>query len=572
MAGLTAAYELSKRQGTAVTLFEARDRVGGRVRSVDVQGISVDLGGFLICCAMSIDLSDFETRIVERLLRVEDYPVYRDLLIRCFPGLKPWSQPQFESMIAHFPEGQICIEVDGEIVASCSALIVRYDDYTDWHDFIEIADEGFIRNHDPEGDTLYGIEMMVHPDHQGRKLARRLYGARKRLCREHNCARMIVGGRIPGYVDHSHLTAHEYVEKVITKQLYDPVLTTQLSNGFQLRQLIEDYLPNDEDSSGWATCLEWPNLAFVPRSRTRVGRRAVHSVRLAVVQYQMRLIENWSEFEKQCEFFVDTASDYRTDVVCFPELFTVQLLSLVDEHRPERGARALADFTPRYLELFARLASHYNINVVGGSQLAVEDDGLLYNIAYLFRRDGSIGKQKKIHTTPNEARWWGVVGGSDVEVFDTDVGKIAILICYDVEFPEVARVAVKKGARILFVPSNTNDRHGHLRVRLCCQARAIENQVYVVNAGCVGNLPLVDNADTHYAQSGIFTPADIPFARDGIAVEAEPNVETILFQDVDLETLRRARRTGTVQNWNNRRTDLYRIVYTERDGKMFAVD
>jgi predicted amidohydrolase/GNAT superfamily N-acetyltransferase len=522
---------------------------------------------------MPIDLSDYETKIVERPLRPDDYPRYRELLVRCFPKLEPWKQAQFESMLRHFPEGQICVEVDGELVASASALIVQYDDYADWHDYLEISDRGYIRNHDPEGDTLYGIEIQVDPDHRGQKLARRLYDARKRICRDQNCARMIVGGRIPGYYEHADtLTAHEYVEKVVTKQLYDPVLTTQLSNGFQLRQLIADYLPNDEDSGGWATCLEWPNLDFVPRSRARKARRAVHAVRLAVVQYKMRPIDRWEDFERQCEFFVDTASDYKSDFICFPELFTVQLLSLIKERRPEQGARQLAEMTPRYLELFARLAANYNVNIVGGTQLAVEDDGLLYNIAYLFQRDGSIGKQKKIHVTPNESRWWGVLGGRDLTVFDTDVGKVAILVCYDSEFPELARVAVKKGARILFVPSNTNDRHGHLRVRICCQARAIENQVYVVNAGCVGNLPLVDNADTHYAQSGIFTPSDIPFARDGIAVEAEPNVETVLFQDVDLEMLRRARRTGTVQNWNDRRTDLYKVVYTEENGEDYIVD
>jgi len=512
---------------------------------------------------MSIDLSDFETRIRERTLRPEDYEEYRDLLVDCFPGLVPWTREQFESMIAHFPEGQVAIEVDERIVGACSALIVDYDDYTDWHDYLEIADNGYIRNHDPEGDTLYGIEMMVHPDFRGRKLARRLYDVRKRLCRQYGVARMIIGGRIPGYAKHAaELSAHQYVQKVVDKELYDPVLTTQLSNGFQIRQLIEDYLPNDEDSAGWATCMEWPNLDYVPRERRRRGRRRVRSVRLALVQYQMRRVRNWEDFADQCEFFVDAASDYKADFLCFPELFTTQLLSLVDEKRPEAGARALAGFTEQYLELFARLATHYNINVIGGSQLWVDDDGHLYNVAYLFHRDGRIDEQRKIHVTPLEARWWGVQGGDRVDVFDTDFGKVAILICYDSEFPELTRVAVEKGARILFVPSNTNDRRGHLRVRLCCQARAVENQIYVVNAGCVGNLPLVENADTHYAQSGIFTPSDIPFARDGIAVEAEPNVETVLFQDVDLELLRRARRTGTVQNWNDRRTDLYRVVWT----------
>lgn len=522
---------------------------------------------------MSIDLSEFETRIVERRLAPEDFPQWTALMALCFPGLEASTEAQFQSMLAHFPEGQLCIEVDGELAASSSALIVKYDDYSDWHDYNEISDNGFIRNHDPEGDTLYGIEIMVHPDYRGQKLARRLYSARKQVAREYNCARMIVGGRIPGYAKHKdELTANQYVEKVVTKQLYDPVLTTQLSNGFQLRQLIEDYLPSDEDSAGWATCLEWPNLDFVPNHRSRRHRRSVLSVRLGVVQYQMRPIGSWEEFEEQCEFFVDTSSDYQADFVCFPELFTVQLLSLVDERRPEEGARRLAQMTPRYLEMFTRLATQYNINIVGGTQFEIGDDGVLYNIGYLFRRDGTIGRQKKIHITPSEVKWWGVRGGQDVEVFQTEFGKVAILICYDSEFPELARVAVKKGAKILFVPSNTNDRHGHLRVRICCQARAIENQIYVVNSGCVGNLPMVENADTHYAQSGIFTPSDIPFARDGIAVEAEPNVETVLFHDLDLELLRRARRTGTVKNWRDRRTDLYRVVYRQEDGSEFVVD
>jgi predicted amidohydrolase/ribosomal protein S18 acetylase RimI-like enzyme len=518
-----------------------------------------------------IDLRDFETRIHVRPLRPEDYDAWHELLAACFPTLSPWTKEQLASQLEHFPEGQLCVEIDGTIAASSSSLIVDYDDYDAWHDYLQIADNGYITNHDPEGDTLYGIEMMVHPEYRGRKLARRLYEARKRLCREKNLARMMIGGRIPGYAKYSErMSAAEYVEKVIAKQLYDPVLTTQISNGFQLRQLIADYLPNDEDSAGWATCLEWPNLDYTRDPKSHRGRRSVEPVRLSLVQYQMRPISTWDEFERQCEYFVDTASDYKADFLCFPELFTVQLLSLVPRGaRPDEDARQLAEFTPRYLDLFGRLATDYDVNIIGGSQLAAVEDRL-YNVAYLFRRDGSIGMQKKIHVTPNEARWWGVRGGDRVEVFDTDFGKIAILVCYDVEFPELARVAVSQGANILFVPSNTGDRRGHLRVRLCAQARCIENQVYVVNAGCVGNLPLVENADTHYAQSGIFTPSDIPFARDGIAVEAEPNVETVLFQDVDLELLRRARRNGTVRNWNDRRTDLYRVVFRAGDQEIVS--
>jgi predicted amidohydrolase len=249
----------------------------------------------------------------------------------------------------------------------------------------------------------------------------------------------------------------------------------------------------------------------------------------------------------------------------FPELFTLQLLSTVESHDPGRAARALAELTPRYLELFGDLAVRYNVNIIGGTQFTEEDEQL-YNISYLFRRDGTLGKQYKIHVTPNEARWWGVQGGDSVQVFDTDRGKVAIIICYDVEFPELVRIATAKGAKIVFVPFNTNDRDGYNRVRYCAQARCIENQIYVVTAGCVGNLPSVENADIHVARSAIFTPCDIPFARDGIAAESDSNIETVLTHDLDTELLRRARRGGTVMNWNDRRTDLYKVRWTEEEG------
>jgi len=204
------------------------------------------------------------------------------------------------------------------------------------------------------------------------------------------------------------------------------------------------------------------------------------------------------------------------------------------------------------------------VNIIGGSQFTVEDERL-YNIAYLFRRNGTIGKQYKLHITPSERRWWGVDPGDKVEVFETDRGKIAILICYDVEFPEVCRVAAWKGAKIFFVPFNTDERYSYLRVRLCAQARAVENGVYVAIAGCTGNLPFVDNADIHYAQSGIYTPADIPFARDAVASECTPNIETLIIHDVDTEILRRNRIMGTVRTWNDRRTDLYLVQYQDPD-------
>lgn len=508
-----------------------------------------------------IDLEQFENQLEARLLEPSDFDAIVAMQKKCFPGMATWTKEHVESQVSHFPEGQIGIVYNDKLVASSCSLIVDYDLCSDWHDWKLVSDGGYIRNHDPDGDVLYGIEIMVDPDFRGMRLARRLYTERKRLARERNLEAIVIGGRIPGYLKHKdEMSAHQYAKKVADKTLYDPVLTTQLANGFELKQLIPDYLPNDEDSAGWATHMEWVNVDYRPHQKREM--RPVQIVRLGTVQYMMRAVSSWEEFEKQVTYFVDVAGDYRCDFVTFPELITTQLLSLVHAKRPGQAARALAEFNERYLELMQRLALRYHVNIVGGSNFALEDEKL-FNIAYLFQRDGTIGKQYKIHVTPAEWRWWGVSGGDRVEVFDTDCGRVAILICYDIEFPELARIAAKKGAQVIFVPFNTDERFGYLRVRNCALARCIENHVYTVLSGCTGNLPQVQNADIHYAQSGIYTPADIPFSPDAVAAECTPNIETIVMKDLDIELLRRHRYLGTTQNWRDRRRDLYRVRYTE---------
>lgn len=512
-----------------------------------------------------IDLKTFEKSLIVRALRPEDYDAVVSLQLKCFPGMKPWSKGQIESQLAIFPEGQICVEYIGNLVASSSSLILDFQLYSEYHGWAEIADSGFIRNHTPTGNTLYGIEIMVDPEYRGLRLARRLYDARKKLAKNKNLMRIVLGGRIPGYSHHAaEMSAREYVDKVINKVLIDPVLTTQLSNGFVLKRLLPNYLTSDAHSKGYATFLEWNNLDYVPDPhRTYLP---VAPVRICAVQYQMRVVNDFEDFAKQCKYFVDVASDYQTDFVLFPEIFTAQLLSFLPVERPALAMRKLSEFTAKYLELFTQLAVKYNVNIIGGSHFTVEGDDL-YNVSYLFRRDGSLGKQYKLHITPNERRWWGVKPGNTVEVFDTDCGKVSIQICYDIEFPELSRIAVEKGAQIIFVPFSTDERYAYLRIRYCAQARCIENHVYVAIAGCVGNLPSVENLDIHYAQSAIFTPSDIPFTRDAIQAEATPNIETVIIDDVDLELLRQHRQTGTVLNWRDRRNDLYEIVNRQAKGE-----
>ncbi len=505
-----------------------------------------------------IDHTTFEKNVIVRPIRMEDFDRLVALQLRCFSGMKPWTREQIESQLQVFPEGQICLEYQGSIVASSSSLILDFAMYSEWHSWRKIADEGFIRNHNPEGNTLYGIEIMVDPEFRGMKLARRLYNARKKLVQQKNLMRIVLGGRIPGYARHKdQLTAREYVDKVMSKSLIDPVLTTQLSNGFVLKRLIKAYMNSDKESLGYATLLEWTNLDYQPDvSRTFISSKAV---RICAVQYQMREIKGFDEFARQCEYFVDVASDYKSDFILFPENFTTQLLTFMKPERPGLAMRKLSEFTPQYLELFSKLAIKYDINIIGGTHFTLENNHL-YNAAYLFKRDGGIGKQYKLHITPDERRWWGVEQGNTIEVFETDSGNISIQVGVDIEFPEVSRIAVEQGAQIIFVPFTTDERYAYLRVRYCAQARCVENHVYAAIAGTVGNLPAVENMDIQYGQSGIFTPSDIPFTRDAIAAESTPNIETVIIDDVDLELLKRHHQTGSVVNWHDRRTDLYGVT------------
>lgn len=503
-----------------------------------------------------------EKKIKVRPLTIEDFERLVELQLKCFPGMLPWKEEQFRSQLEIFPEGQICVEFEGKIVASSSSLVLDFAMYDEFHSWREIADQGYIRNHNPAGNTLYGIEIMVDPEYRGMRLARRLYEARKKLARKMNLMRIVLGGRIPGYVNHQEkMSAREYVDKVISKELVDPVLTTQLSNGFVLKRLLEAYMESDKESSGFATLLEWSNLDYQPDSHKKFI--ATRVVRICVVQYQMREIRSFDDFAKQCAYFVDVAADYKADFILFPEMLTLQLLSFTPAERPGLAVRKLAEFTPQYVDLFTKMAIKYDINIIGGSHFVIEE-GKLYNVSYLFRRDGSTGKQYKLHITPNERRWWGVEPGNAIEVFDTDKGRIAIQVCYDVEFPEISRIAVENGAQIIFVPFSTDERNAYLRVRYCAQARCIENHVYVAMAGTVGNLPAVENMDVQYAVSGIYTPSDIPFSRDAIASECTPNIETVIVDEVDLELLKRHRQSGSVLNWLDRRTDLYDVRLKKR--------
>ncbi len=279
-------------------------------------------------------------------------------------------------------------------------------------------------------------------------------------------------------------------------------------------------------------------------------------LRVSAVQYQLRTIQSFDEFTKQVEHYMKTAEEFEADFIIFPEFFTTQLMSIGSQQGKSLGIQDLPDFTEQYLSLFINFAKQTKMHIIGGTHV-IRKGGRLYNVAHLFYPDGRVAEQAKLHITPTEVKEWNMTPGDSLEVFKTDKGTIAMLTCYDIEFPEIVRMAKAKGADIIFCPSCTDDRHGFYRVRYTSHARAVENQVYVVTTGTVGSLPTVDFMRANFGQAAVITPNDIPFPPRGILVEGEINQDMIVTADLNLELLYRVRESGSVTTWRDRRTDLY---------------
>jgi predicted amidohydrolase/GNAT superfamily N-acetyltransferase len=509
-------------------------------------------------------------KLVIRRANVADAAAIAELGERVYAPAPSLSRRMINGQIHNFPEGQFVAEFDGRVVGHCATFIISGDLALKPHSWREITGNGFASRHDPDGDYLYGMEVIVDPGFRRLRIGQRLYRARQHLCEEWSLKGIIFGGRMPGYRrrQRQYSDPLAYVKAVQAREFRDATVNFHLANGFEPIGALKDYDKEDQQSCGYATHMLWRNPQLPDEPTTHQSKDLLspqQTVRVATVQFQMRGLSSQDEFRRQIEYFVDVASDYRSDFVVFPENFTLQLLSLEPKPlQPKEGIEKITSYTDWFCEFMSGFAVSYNVNIIGGTHPVLDGDGEIKNVCYVFLRDGSVHAREKIHPTPSESYWWNIRGGTGAEIIHTDCGAIGVMICYDSEFPELARHLVDQGAMILFVPFCTDERRGFLRVRYCSQARAIENQCYVVLSGVVGNLPNVENMDIHYAESCILTPCDFAFARDGIAADTAPNTETIAFADLSLSDLRVARSAGTVRNLHNRRFDLYRIAWRDK--------
>ncbi len=492
-------------------------------------------------------------------LKFEDYEEIKEIMIESYSNMKEiyWKEDQIKRLISKFPEGQIGIKLNNKLAGCALSIIIDSSKFDKKHTYRQVTGNYTFNTHNNKGDKLYGIDIFIRPEYRGLRLGRRLYDYRKELCEKLNLRGIIFGGRIPNYHKYSNeLSPKQYIDKVRQKEIHDPVIDFQMSNDFYPVRIIRGYLEGDQDSQEYAVLLEWSNVYFENKSTKAAFNKSI--VRLGLIQWQMRLYKNLDELMQQAEFFIDAVSGYRSDFALFPEFFHAPLMAEYNHLSESDAIRKLALYTQELVKRFSELAISYNINIITGSMPEIVDNSL-YNVGYLCKRDGGVERYEKIHVTPDESRVWGLKGGSEIKTFDTDCGKIGILICYDVEFPELSRILADEGMNLLFVPFLTDTQNGYSRVRNCAQARAIENECYVAIAGSVGNLPKVHNMDIQYAQSIVFTPCDFAFPSNGIKAEATPNNEMTLIVDVDLDLLKELNQYGSVQNLNDRRFDIYKL-------------
>lgn len=493
------------------------------------------------------------------------YEDLKSLMLRSYPNLKDpfWKKEQLDKLISLFPQGQIMIKINGKIVACSLSILVTYRLFEEHQNYREITGNFSFSTHSSRGEVMYGLDLLVDPEYRGMRLGRRMYEYRKELCEEMNLRSIVFGGRIPNYQKHQKkLSAREYIQKVRTREIHDPVLSFQLSNDFQVIRIVSDYFSEDPPSREYAVLMEWPNIYYSKKAADFKPEKS--TVRMGLVQWQMRSYGSIKELSEQIEFFVDAVSGYEADFIMFPEYINAPLMAEYNHLSEADAIRKLAGYTDTMRDLFSEYAINYNINIITGSMPEVRDEKL-YNIGHLCKRNGEIEKYEKIHITPSEVSAWGMAGGNKIKTFDTDSGKVGILICYDIEFPELSRLLALQGLDILFVPFMTDTQNGYSRVRNCAQARAVENECYVAVAGSVGNLPKVHNMDIQFAQSVVFTPCDFAFPTTGIKAEATPNTEKILVVDVDLDLLKELHSHGSVRILKDRRTDLYDVVLKSDD-------
>jgi predicted amidohydrolase len=278
------------------------------------------------------------------------------------------------------------------------------------------------------------------------------------------------------------------------------------------------------------------------------------NIKIATAQYDISFLESWQQYQEKAERWVIEASEQGAKILLFPEYASMELASLFGKEIYSSLSKQLAAMQALhndYLDLFRELAKKYQCIIQAGTFPVKMDSGAYRNRAYLFMPSGQFDYQEKLMMTRFENEQWLIQKGEELRCFNTEYGKIAINICYDSEFPMLARKQVEAGANLILVPSCTDTVAGYHRVKIGCQARALENQCYVVQSTLVGNAPWSEAVDVNIGAAAVYTPVDRGFPDNGILAEGKLNTVQWVIAEVSLSACGTVREQGQVFNYRD---------------------
>lgn len=277
-------------------------------------------------------------------------------------------------------------------------------------------------------------------------------------------------------------------------------------------------------------------------------------LRLAAAQYDISHLSSWVDYETKINNWFAQAVASGSQLLVFPEYFSMELASLFGPEVCQSLSRQLVEIQsvlPDFVNLFGKLCQQYGVYVAAGTFPVQQADGSYRNRCYFFSPDGRSDYQDKLQMTRFENEQWFINPGSELKTFLTEWGQVGINICYDSEFPLLARKQVEAGANLIIVPSCTDTNAGYWRVRIGCQARALENQCFVVQSPTVGLAPWSEAVDVNIGAAAIYTPVDYGFPDDGVMAIGELNQSRWVFADINLTLVDKIRQTGQVFNYRD---------------------
>lgn len=292
------------------------------------------------------------------------------------------------------------------------------------------------------------------------------------------------------------------------------------------------------------------------------------TVRVAAAAYPIDQVGSWRGYEEKIRHWIEKAAQQGVDLAVLPEYAPLELASLLAPEIQQEAPRqltAMQDLLPRYLDLMSRMAETFGLYLLGGTFPVRTGDGAFVNRAYLFDPSGDFDFQEKLTLTRYEDEELLLDTGREIKVFETSFGRVAVNICYDCEFPVYAHKQVEAGADLILVPSSTSSEAGFHRVRIGCQARALENQCYVVHAATVGDASWSAFLGETVGAGAVYGPADASFDADGVLAMGRLNEPGWVAADVDLAELDRLRRTGeqlNLRDWGTQDGFTDRLVAT----------